>query len=62
LNPITTDALLTQRKLARYLVEDRAAHYLFIAKDNQPTLAQDLRLFFRDRGEPDFREPLRPRW
>jgi hypothetical protein len=52
LNPITTDALLTQRKLARYLVEDRAAHYLFIAKDNQPTLAQD----------PDFREPLRPRW
>jgi len=23
---ITADALLTQRKLARYLVEDRAAH------------------------------------
>ena len=43
MNPITTDALLTQRKLARYLVEDRAAHYLFIAKDNRPTLAQDLR-------------------
>ena len=33
---ITADALLTQRKLATYLVE-RDAHYLFIAKDNQPT-------------------------
>ncbi|MCK5190742.1 MAG: hypothetical protein KAR12_11875, partial [Methylococcales bacterium] len=30
---ITGDALLTQRKLARYLVEDRLAHYVFIAKD-----------------------------
>jgi hypothetical protein len=29
----TGDALLTQRKLAHYLVEDRLAHYLFIAKD-----------------------------
>ena len=56
--PITADALLTQRKLARYLVEQRSAHYLFIAKDNQPTLADDIRVFFKDRGEPDFREPL----
>ena len=41
---ITGDALLTQRKLAHYLVKDRLAHYVFIAKDNQPTLAQDIRL------------------
>jgi len=27
---ITADALLTQRKLARYLVEQRGAHYLFV--------------------------------
>ena len=46
---ITGDALLTQRKLARYIVEDRLAHYVFIAKDNQPTLAQDIRLAFEDR-------------
>ncbi len=36
---ITGDALLTPRKLARYIVEDRLAHYVFFAKDNQPTHA-----------------------
>jgi len=55
---ITADALLTQRKLARYLVEERAAHYLFTVKDNHPTLAADIRLLFEARAEPDFREPL----
>ncbi len=54
---ITGDALLTQRNLARYLVEDRAAHYVFIAKDNQPTLAQDIRLAFENRKAPDYSEP-----
>lgn len=54
---ITADALLTQRKIAEYVVA-RGAHYLFIAKDNQPTLAADIRLHFAERGEPDFREPL----
>ena len=55
---VTADALLTQRKLARYLVEQRSAHYLFTAKDNQPTLLDDIRLLFAPRGEPDFREPF----
>ena len=55
---ITSDALLTQRDLARYLVEQRDAHNLFTAKDNQPTLLDDIRLFFERRGEPDFQEPL----
>ena len=55
---VTADALLTQRKLARYLVEQRGAHYLFTAKDNQPTLLEDIRLLFEARGEPDFREPF----
>jgi predicted transposase YbfD/YdcC len=54
---ITADALLTQRKIAEYVVA-RGAHYVFIAKDNQPTLAADIRLHFAARGEPDFREPL----
>ena len=53
---ITGDALLTQRKLAQYLVEDRLAHYVFIAKDNQLTLAQDIRLAFENRQTPDFSE------
>jgi predicted transposase YbfD/YdcC len=52
---ITADALLTQRTLAEYLIA-RDAHYVFIAKDNQPTLAADIRLHFATRGEPDFRE------
>ena len=55
---LTTDALLTQRKLARYVVEQRAAHYLFTVKDNQPTLLADIRLLFEGRGEPDFRQPF----
>jgi len=50
--------LLTQRTLARYLVEERNAHYLFTAKDNQPTVQEDIRLFFQNRGEPDFRQPF----
>ena len=55
---ITADALLTQRTLARYLVEERNAHYLFTAKDNQPTVHEDIRLFFQNRGEPDFCQPF----
>ena len=55
---LTADALLTQRPLARYLVEQRGAHYLFTAKDNQPALLADIRLLFETRGEPDFREPF----
>ena len=55
---ITGDALLTQRKLAHYLVEERLAHYVFIAKDNQPSIAQDIRLVFENRGAPDYSEPV----
>ncbi len=54
---VTGDALLTQRKLAHYLVKDRGAHYVFIAKDNQPTLAQDIRFAFENRKAPDYSEP-----
>jgi len=54
---ITGDALLTQRKLAQYLVEDRLAHYVFTAKDNQLTLAQEIRLAFENRKAADFSEP-----
>jgi len=54
---ITADALLTQRHLARYLVAERQAQYLFTVKGNPPTLLDDLRLVFENRGEPDFQEP-----
>ncbi|WP_419640273.1 hypothetical protein, partial [Thiolapillus sp.] len=54
------DALLTQRKLAHYLVEERSAHYVFTAKDNQPSIAEAIRLPFENRGVPDYSEPLTP--
>ena len=34
----TTDALHTQRDTARYLVEEKHAHYVMEVKENQPTL------------------------
>jgi len=39
---ITADALLTQRKLATYLVEQRNAHYHFTVKANQKQLMEDI--------------------
>jgi hypothetical protein len=54
---ITADALLTQRKLAQYLI-DRQADYVLTVKGNQPTLREDIRLIFEGRGKPDFTEPL----
>jgi predicted transposase YbfD/YdcC len=51
---ITADALLTQRKLAHYLCQERKAHYHFTVKGNQPTLLEDIKLYFQDRQEPDF--------
>jgi predicted transposase YbfD/YdcC len=40
---VTVDALHAQRAHAVYLVEQRHAHYLITIKDNQPTLAAQLR-------------------
>jgi predicted transposase YbfD/YdcC len=43
---ITADALLTQRELARHLVEARGAHYHFTVKGNQKTLLEDTAFYF----------------
>jgi predicted transposase YbfD/YdcC len=51
---VTADALLTQRKLADYLVKDRNAHYHFTVKGNQRGVLQDVALWFQDRKQPDF--------
>ena len=52
---ITADALLTQTAIASCL-RNRHAHYMFIAKDNQKTLLDDIRLWFDDDAKrpPDF--------
>lgn len=47
------DALLTQRSIASYIV-GRKGYYHFTVKGNQPTLLQDIKLYFKDRKEPDF--------
>jgi predicted transposase YbfD/YdcC len=52
---VTGDALLTQRALATYLIEQQA-HYHFTVKGNQPTLERDIRLLFDQRDAPDFVE------
>lgn len=39
---VTADALHTQIESARYVVETKGADYLFIVKENQPTLHQDI--------------------
>ena len=56
---LTADAtLLTQRKLAAYLLE-RNADYLLTVKNNQPTLRSDIALLFATeaKAQPDFEEP-----
>jgi predicted transposase YbfD/YdcC len=57
---ITADALLTQLRLADYLVLKRKAHYHFTVKGNQPTLLADIEFYFRNRKEPDFIENAPP--
>jgi len=52
---VTGAALLTQRALARYIV-DRQAHYHFTVKGNQPALQRDIALQFEKRGPADFVE------
>ena len=56
---ITADALLTQRDLANYLVA-RGAHYHFTVKANQPTLHEDIRALFAQRGAPEHTEVSPP--
>jgi hypothetical protein len=39
---ITGDAMFAQHKIARFLVEEKAADYFFMLKDNQPTLRSEI--------------------
>ena len=57
---ITGDALLTQRKFAKYVVEKRQAHYYFTVKGHQPGLLADLQFYFQERGQPHCVEQTPP--
>jgi hypothetical protein len=60
---VTADAMHTQCDHARFLVEEKGADYLFIAKGNQPTLEEALKALdqgsFSPSSDPD-REGTRP--
>lgn len=47
---ITTDALLTQRTIATFLVEEKRAHYHFIVKANPKNLLEALETEFANRS------------
>jgi len=49
---ITSDALHTQTEFARYLVEQRKAHYYLSVKANQPTLLEDIKVHFSNENSP----------
>ena len=57
---VSADALLTQRRFATYLVEERHAHYHFTVKGNQPGLLEALEFYFQERGQPHFVEHTPP--
>lgn len=60
---VTADAMHTQTDLAKHLVEDRKADYVFIAKDNQPTLRADIEALEWESlppGGPNDRQGARP--
>jgi predicted transposase YbfD/YdcC len=49
---ITVDALLTQREIAQEITT-RGGDYLMVVKDNQPQLAEDIRMCFDSEPLPD---------
>jgi hypothetical protein len=54
---VSADALHTQHESARHLVQERGADYLFVVKDNQPTLRAACQRLF---PEPLFSPCARP--
>jgi predicted transposase YbfD/YdcC len=49
---VTLDALHTQTETARYLVEEKKADYVLVAKDNQETLKSDIAALTDDDFSP----------
>jgi len=49
---VTADAMHTQTDFARFVVEEKKADYVLIAKDNQPTLHEDIKLLHTEDFPP----------
>jgi len=52
---VTADALHTQKETARFLVEEKQADYVLVAKNNQPTLREDIAALDEDAFSPGVR-------
>ena len=50
---MTIDAMGRPREIAR-TINDKGADYVFALKDNQPTLAEDVRLFDAEQSARNF--------
>jgi len=59
---ITADALHTQRKFAEYLVKEKGADYVLIAKENQPTLLEDIKTIEWDSFSPSGQHTRQRTW
>ena len=53
---VTADAMHTQTDLARFIVEEKKANYVFVVKDNQPTLREDIEALDWGRFPPSGRD------
>lgn len=49
---VSGDAIFTQQAIARFLVEEKHADYLFMLKDNQPTLRSEIESLPREAFSP----------
>jgi hypothetical protein len=49
---VSGDAIFTQQSIARFLVEEKHADYLFMLKDNQPTLRSEIESLPREAFSP----------
>jgi hypothetical protein len=49
---VTADAMHTQKKTARFIVEEKKADYVFTVKENQPTLRADIDLLHLEAFPP----------
>jgi hypothetical protein len=59
---VTADAMHTQTDLARHLVENKGADYVFIVKDNQPTLRADIEALEWESFSPSGRDGREGAW
>lgn len=59
---VTADALHTQVKTAKYIVEAKHADYLFIVKENQKNLQEDIALLNEDDFSPSLSNNRQGTW